>query len=121
MSLALQHLVILPIVLPLAAGALMLPLSERRHGLKAAISIAAALLLLAAALALAVRADEPVGYTYPLGDWPAPFGIVLVADRLALLMVLLTSVVVSLLFAPDHAGTPAHAEAVTLEEPSSAD
>jgi multicomponent K+:H+ antiporter subunit D len=30
---------------------------------------------------------------YALGDWPAPFGIVLVLDRLSALMVLLTSIV----------------------------
>src|SRR3546814_1240141 len=29
---------------------------------------------------------------YLLGNWPAPFGIVLVADRLSVLMLLLTSV-----------------------------
>ena len=37
---------------------------------------------------------SPAGVTgvYRLGDWPAPFAIVLVVDRLAALMVLLTSV-----------------------------
>ena len=29
---------------------------------------------------------------YRLGDWPAPFGIVLVLDRLSALMLLLTSI-----------------------------
>ena len=37
------HLPIVPIVLPLAAGALMLLLDERRERLKAAISLVAAL------------------------------------------------------------------------------
>ena len=31
-------------------------------------------------------------HLYRLGDWPAPFGIVLVLDRLSALMVLLTSI-----------------------------
>jgi multicomponent K+:H+ antiporter subunit D len=87
-----EHLVIVPIALPLAAGALMLVFDDRRHALKAAISVAAALLLVAAALALLVRAETPVMHVYRLGNWPAPFGIVLAADRLAALMVLLAAV-----------------------------
>ena len=89
---AASHLVIVPVVLPLAAGALILLVDERRHGLKAAISLAASIALLAAAAALAVRAGAPVTHVYPLGDWRAPFGIVLVADRLSALMVLLAAV-----------------------------
>ena len=87
-----QHLVIAPVVLPLAAGALMLLLDERRHRIKAAISLAASLALLVTAVALALRAGEPVTHVYPLGDWRAPYGIVLVADRLSSLMVLLAAV-----------------------------
>ena len=58
---------------------------------------AAALL---ACLGLAVVAFGALGHTaagaitvYRLGDWPAPFGIVLVLDRLAALMLALTAVV----------------------------
>jgi multicomponent K+:H+ antiporter subunit D len=89
---AADHLVILPILLPLAAGALMLVLDERRHALKAAISLAALAALLAAALALARGAEAPAAPVYVLGNWAAPFGIVLVADRLAATMVLLAAV-----------------------------
>jgi multicomponent K+:H+ antiporter subunit D len=91
MTVAAAHLVILPVLLPLAAGALLLPLSERRHALKGAISIASAWLLLACAILLAIRVGEPQTYVYPLGDWPARFGIVLVADQLSALMVLLSA------------------------------
>ncbi|MEA3191680.1 MAG: hypothetical protein QOD26_13 [Betaproteobacteria bacterium] len=38
-----EHLPVVPVVLPLAAGALMLVLDERRSTLKAAISIASLL------------------------------------------------------------------------------
>ena len=92
MSALAQHLVVAPIVLPLAAAALMLVLAERRHALKAAISLAAALAGLAVAAALVARAGAAVPHVYSLGGWPAPFGIVLVADRLAALMVLLGAV-----------------------------
>lgn len=93
-----DHLMIVPLVLPLAAGAVLLFLSERRRTLKAAISVAATCALLAVAIALLwmtiarpPAAPPPVG-VYRLGNWPAPFGIVLVADRLSTLMVALTSV-----------------------------
>ncbi|TFY99038.1 monovalent cation/H+ antiporter subunit D [Ramlibacter humi] len=94
------HLVVLPVVLPLLAGALLLAIDESRHATKAAISLASALGLLAAAIALVARADTPAAHVYALGGWVAPVGIVLVADRLAVAMVLLTSMlgVAALLF-----------------------
>ena len=92
MSALADHLLIVPILLPLAGGASMLLFEEQRHRLKATISVAASLLVLAAAVALIIRAQTPVTHIYPIGSWPAPFGIVLVADRLAALMVALASV-----------------------------
>src|SRR5690606_23411525 len=61
---------------------------------KTAISVAATTVLLAVSILLLFRADGEAAHaiTYVLGDWPAPFGIVLVADRLSTLMVVLTSV-----------------------------
>lgn len=93
-----DHLLIVPIVLPLAAGAFLLFLDERRRALKAAISIASTLALLVVAILLlefasAQSPDAPaLAGVYRLGNWPAPFGIVLVVDRLSALMVTLTSV-----------------------------
>ena len=87
-----EHLVAVPVVLPLAAGALMLLFDEGRQSLKAAIGITATLLLVAAAIALLRLVDAPATHVYRLGGWPAPFGIVLVADRLSALLVLLASV-----------------------------
>jgi multicomponent K+:H+ antiporter subunit D len=86
---AAAHLPAAAVVLPLAAAALMLGLDERRHRLKAALSLSSALALLVLAGALVVRAEAPVTHVYALGDWPVPFAIVLVADRLSSLMVLL--------------------------------
>jgi len=93
----LDHLVILPIVLPMAAGAIMLFLDDRLRTAKAIINFGATALLVVFAVLLVIRAagvDATTGATatYPLGNWPVPFGIVLVADRLAAMMVLLTSV-----------------------------
>ncbi|MCC2649923.1 MAG: monovalent cation/H+ antiporter subunit [Microvirga sp.] len=95
MSRITDHLVIVPIVLPLLAGAAMLLLGERRRNAKAAINLGSTLSLVAIAIALLASAGASSGgaaATYRLGDWPAPFGIVLVADRLSALMLLLTSV-----------------------------
>jgi multicomponent K+:H+ antiporter subunit D len=86
-----DHLAILPIVLPLAAGATMLMLDEGRQTLKAAISVATMLALLAIAVALVSLASDSPVTVYRVGNWAAPFGIVLVVDRLSAAMMLLTS------------------------------
>ena len=91
MSLA-DHLVVAPVLLPLAAGGLMLLLDEGQRRIKVAISIAALLALVAVAVGLVRQSAAPVTPVYAVGAWPAPFGIVLVADRLAAAMVLLASV-----------------------------
>ncbi|MCZ8548005.1 monovalent cation/H+ antiporter subunit D [Mesorhizobium qingshengii] len=93
------HLIVMPIVLPLAAGAFLLLLDERRHVIKAVISIMSTLALMVVAIALLGSADNATASSgaatnsvYLLGNWPAPFGIVLVLDRLSALMLVLTSV-----------------------------
>ena len=89
-----EHLIIAPIVLPLLAGALLLLLGERRHALKARRLSwrAAAARMSLALLADARHAGEGRVAVYLLGNWPAPFGIVLVLDRLSALMLVLTAV-----------------------------
>ncbi len=92
-----DHLVIVPVVLPLLAGAVMVLIGDRSRNLKAALGLLSVLLLLCVAVLLLYLADRPAGAgtpmlrAYLLGDWPSPFGIVLVADRLAALMLVLTS------------------------------
>jgi multicomponent K+:H+ antiporter subunit D len=89
-----DHLIIAPIVLPLLVAALQLLVGEKRRRTVLALSVAScvALVLLAAALMLAVAHDGALAAVYRIGDWPARFGIVLVADRLSALMVLLSGV-----------------------------
>jgi multicomponent K+:H+ antiporter subunit D len=58
-----------------------------------ALSLASAALGLAMAAGLVARATSGELMVYELGEWPAPFGIVLVLDRLSALMVLLTQLV----------------------------
>lgn len=90
------NLTILPIVLPLLAGAGMLLLSGERHrNIMAAVNVAATFALACIAIALLRMSDAShtgITQVYRLGDWPAPFGIVVVLDRLSALMLLLTSI-----------------------------
>lgn len=93
-----EHLVIAPIVLPLLAGALLLLFDDRERLLKATISLLTAVLLLGVAIVLLriAHADGNVNdgrvVVYLLGNWPPPFAITLVLDRLSAMMLVLTSV-----------------------------
>lgn len=93
MNIWLDHLVVVPIVLPLVTGAAMLLLDERRVALKGVINIASALALTLAAAGLMRIVDSGSAQVYRVGNWPAPFGIVLVGDRLSVALVLLASVI----------------------------
>jgi multicomponent K+:H+ antiporter subunit D len=91
------HLTVAPVLLPLAAAALVLALGEGRRSAAAAVNVVATLASLAVAIALylGVHAQgAPLAYeVYLPGNWPVPFGIVLVADGLSTMMVLLTAIV----------------------------
>ncbi|MGV1870823.1 monovalent cation/H+ antiporter subunit D [Agrobacterium rosae] len=94
------HIVVAPILVPLIAGAILLFIDERKRNTKAVVSVIATFVSLAVAIALFLEVNSTVNTevaavistgVYLLGNWPAPFGIVLVADRLSGLMVLLVA------------------------------
>ena len=91
-----QHLVILPILLPLICAALLAPFTQGRHRLKFGLAYASVLGQLAIAVMLMLQTDREVWQggigVYLAANWSAPFGIALMADRLSALMLLLTSV-----------------------------
>ena len=91
-----NHLAILPILISLAGVIVNLVLGDQRHrGRTFAVNLVISLLGLGAAIVLfvALAGGGPTAtWIYPLGDWPVPFGIVLVADRLAATMVLTTAI-----------------------------
>ncbi|MGB3393048.1 MAG: monovalent cation/H+ antiporter subunit D, partial [Stenotrophomonas sp.] len=80
-----NHLVILPILVPMLGAALSLFVEHRRYGPKVQRSVAwASLVLLVLVESLLVaRTLQGEVLVYLLGDWPARMGIALVADRLA--------------------------------------
>src|SRR3546814_14501174 len=96
-----NHWIIVPVVLPsMMAPFIVLAL---RHDmlLQRVFSAAATVALLAVSIALTVAAAGCSPALYAPGNWPAPFGLVLVLARLPPLMVLLPSLlaVAAVLFA----------------------
>ena len=88
-----DHWLIVPIVLPLLAAALLLFVERVRPGWQAPISLAVTVALAVVACGLIAAAQTDRVGVYLLGNWPARFGIVLVLDRLAAMMLGLTAVI----------------------------
>ena len=86
-----NHLVIAPLLVPLLAGIALILLRASATRAHRALSGAAVLALAILALTLLLQVSDGDVLVYRLGNWPAPFGIVLVADRLAAVMVLITA------------------------------
>ncbi|MFS2151964.1 monovalent cation/H+ antiporter subunit D [Rhizobium sp. Rhizsp42] len=88
-----HHLIVAPILIPLIASALLLFIDERRRVAKAMVSLASAILLTVIAFILFRIESGPNGFegVYLVGNWSAPFGIVLVLDGLSAMMLLLTA------------------------------
>ncbi|MFP4695712.1 monovalent cation/H+ antiporter subunit D [Thiohalospira sp.] len=85
-----NHLPIVPILIPLAGALLLLAWHPRGIATQRAIGVGATLALVASLFWLLPAAQGPV--TYALGDWQAPFGILLILDPLAAVMVATTAV-----------------------------
>ena len=115
---AMTHLIAAPILLPLLTAAIMLMLGERHRPLKAKINLFSSLVGLFISVLLlqwtqTTGVPGSIGVYLP-GNWQAPFGIVLVVDRLSAMMLVLTGIigVSALLFAMarwDGAGSSFHA------------
>lgn len=98
MSPSLQHLPVLPIVVPLVTGAVLLLFAESQRRLRESIALLATLaqLLIGATLLYLTTDAVPeiwhkgIG-VYSISAWPAPYGIVLIVDRLSALMLTLAA------------------------------
>ena len=86
-----EALIAAPLLLPAIMAAATLLFWRRHRMLGAGLSIAGTMALCGIALALLVRAGDGTISAYALGGWAAPFGIVLVLDRLSAMMLLITA------------------------------
>ena len=85
-----SHWIVLPVILP-AIVAPFIVLAARYHiGIQRVFSVVGVLALIVITAGLAWQSSDGTILLYQLGDWAAPFGIVLVGDRLSTMMVLLT-------------------------------
>ncbi len=87
-----NHWIIAPIVLPAMVAPLIVLAMRHDLMLQRVFGLASSVAMVVLSGALLWSASFGPPQVYFLGDWPAPFGIVLVLDRLAALMVALTSV-----------------------------
>jgi multicomponent K+:H+ antiporter subunit D len=120
MNVLLQHLVVLPVVVPLITAAAMLFLAEARRTARVTLALTSVLIQLVIGMALLYLTSDAAPFIWPegigvyaIGNWPAPFGIVLVVDRLAAVMVTLgaTVALATLVYAIarwDRPGQPFH-------------
>lgn len=87
-----NHWIVLPILLPALVASLIALTARHDIVLARTFSLGATALLLGLALMLTSIASAGEAQVYLLGNWAAPFGIVLVLDRLSALMLILTAV-----------------------------
>lgn len=92
-----DHIITLPILLPLLLGAWLILVDDRKHQFKFWLSFFGmiALLWIAVSLLLVIdeHAQQTIVLTYQMANWTAPFGISLAADRLTVLMLILVNLV----------------------------
>ncbi|MFC7705303.1 monovalent cation/H+ antiporter subunit D [Plastorhodobacter daqingensis] len=87
-----NHLILAPVILPAILAPLIVLVMRHELSLQRIFSVVGSLALLVIALLLFVQAATGEIQVYEMGNWPAPFGIVLVLDRLSALMLMLTAI-----------------------------
>jgi multicomponent K+:H+ antiporter subunit D len=87
-----QNLTFLPILLPMLAGVILLmPPCGKNITSRRVTSVVLSAVTFLASLFLLLKVQADGTQVYAIGDWIAPFGIVLVADPLSTLLVCLTT------------------------------
>lgn len=93
-----NHAIILPVLIPLIAAMFCVLLPTGNRAGRRVVGGLALLGTTAIALGLVALADTGAISVYRFGDWPIPYGIIFLVDRLSALMVLLCSAVALLSF-----------------------
>lgn len=99
-----HHTSILPILIPFAAALIQLAFCRNNVRIQRLLGLFAAAMGVAATAWLVLLADQGAVLVYALGNWPAPFGIVLTVDRLAAGMTLLTALLAAVALLHASAG-----------------
>lgn len=86
-----NHWIVAPIVLPAILAPFSIMVLRYHLDLQRIFSVAGVVALLGIALTITAQASGGDIQVYELGNWPAPFGIVMVLDRMSAMMVLLTA------------------------------
>ncbi len=87
-----SHWLTAPILIPLFGGIIQVFMGYAPVTLRRTLALITTVLLVCASAVLVMMADDGSYRAYAFGNWQPPFGIVLVLDRLAAMMVLMTSV-----------------------------
>ena len=87
-----NHWLTAPVLIPLLGGILQAFMGYAPISLRRTLALATTVLILVSAIVLLVLADHGSYRIYAFGNWQPPFGIVLVLDRLAALMLVMTAV-----------------------------
>jgi multicomponent Na+:H+ antiporter subunit D len=85
------NLVAYPILIPLFSAALLLVMPNRIS--RTLLAVAASVVTLAISVSLFIQTQQGTVLVVQMANWPAPWGITLVADRLTGIMVLLSSLI----------------------------
>ncbi|MDX5382952.1 MAG: monovalent cation/H+ antiporter subunit D [Rhodobacterales bacterium] len=86
-----NHWIIAPVLLPPLVAAVIILAARYQVALQRVFSVASTVGLLGISTGLLIESMSGRIGVYELGNWPAPFGIVLVLDRLSATMITLTS------------------------------
>ncbi|MEL6204442.1 MAG: monovalent cation/H+ antiporter subunit D, partial [Pseudomonadota bacterium] len=86
-----SHWIVAPVILPAMLAPIMAMAMRHDMVLQRTFGLAGQVALLCIAVGLAISAWTGTVTSYELGAWPAPFGIVLVLDRLSAMMLVLTA------------------------------
>ncbi len=87
-----NHWLTAPILIPLLGGIIQIFIGYAPISLRRTLALATTVLLLVSTVALLALASDGSYRVYTFGNWAPPFGIVLVLDRLAALMLLMTAI-----------------------------
>ena len=87
-----NHWLTAPVLIPLLGGILQAFMGYAPISLRRTLALATTVLMLVSAIVLLLMANDGSYRIYAFGNWQPPFGIVLVLDRLAALMLIMTAI-----------------------------